>query len=130
MALVKSTISLPFSKGLDTKTDSKLVQPNGLLTLENSIFQVGGSLSKRFGNELLGKTIINGTTLSNGSALGSLDDELILFANPETYSYTSASDKWVSKGSIQWTKVTNTPVIRNTAEQSQADVCHDVSARS
>lgn len=49
MPLQKQMIPVPLDGGVDTKTDDKLVLPASLVTVENGVFQKGGTVSKRNG---------------------------------------------------------------------------------
>ena len=49
MTLQKQLVSVDLSGGIDTKTDEKLVLPSSLVELENGVFTVGSSITKRNG---------------------------------------------------------------------------------
>ena len=60
MALVKNKVSLPFTLGLDTKTDNQQTQIGRLNRLKNVIFDSLKELKKRNGyNLVLTKTLAN-----------------------------------------------------------------------
>lgn len=60
MTLQKQTISLPFAKGLDTKTDPKQIPLGRLELLQNATFETPGSVRKRNGSANL-SSIANGS---------------------------------------------------------------------
>lgn len=115
MALQPQPLNINFSQGLDTKTDPKQVQVGKFLTLENSIFTKAGLLQKRNGFGQLTSlpdtsysylTTLNGNLTAIGSNIAALG---------------IGPDQWVSKGSIQPMQVNTLPLIRNNANQTQAD---------
>lgn len=78
MALQKQNISIPFNKGIDTKTDDKQVVPGKLLTLENGVFQSLGRIKKR-----------NGYVAFNQSIEGSAS--ILIAGGPVTYTAALAT---------------------------------------
>lgn len=124
MALQKQVIAYTFEQGLDEKTDPKLTQ--NLTTLENAIFQKRHTLQKRYGWTPAGDTIIGaqsgqGSTITSGAALGLFNNELLLFSDQLVYSYASANDSWVDKGSAVSVTISSRDVIRNNYSQSNPD---------
>src|ERR1700677_742231 len=113
--LQKQTINVNFAQGLDLKTDPNQVQMGRFLSLHNSIFDVGGRLTKRNGYGLLTNlpdesntflTTFNGDLTAIGTSLNA---------------YESANKLWVDKGKIQPISLTTLPLIRSNTNQSQAD---------
>ena len=106
MALQDQIVSIPLGRGIDSKTDPKLVPTEKLLLLQDA--RVGdANIKKRFGyNELsvtTTQTTGTGTTsskgvLTQGSALGSFNDELLFFDNNKVYSYSETKDEFIDKG--------------------------------
>lgn len=119
MALQKQLVNYNFEQGLDEKTDPKLTQ--NLTTLENAIFQKKFTLQKRFGYDTAGKLTIDGYLITTGAALGQFNDELLLFSDQKVYSYASANDRWVNKGSAVSVSISNKEVIRNNYSQENPD---------
>lgn len=123
MALQKQVIPIPFSKGLDTKTDPKQVIPGKLLTLENGIFTSPGRIQKRLGYEMLDQTI-EGTdnTIASGSGLANFNNELLLMTGTEAFSYSASTMRWSDKQTITNLELSVSSVVRNTYQQTTPDV--------
>ena len=113
--LTKQGIDISFAQGLDTKTDPKRVAIGKFTVLENTIFQKSGLLQKRNGFKKL-------TTLpdSSYSILTTLNDNLTAIGQ-SIASYNSASDKWISRGSLDSLSVTTVPIVRNNLNQQTCD---------
>ena len=77
MPLQKQNLNINFAQGLDTKTDSKQVEPGKFLQLENMVFQRGGLLQKRNGYAVIppvsadasGLTTYDGGLIATGKQL-------------------------------------------------------------
>lgn len=119
MQVSKTTITYTFEKGLDQKVDEKISQSPTIL--QNSIFVKKGEIQKRYGYNQLSQRTIDGYTISTGAALGSFNNELLLFGNQNVYSYAAANDSWVTKGSAVSVSVTQSEVIRNNYQQTNSD---------
>lgn len=116
MALTKQSLSLNFARGLDTKTDALQVQAGNFLLLENSVFTVGGQLSKRNGFSQL-------TALPSGSEATSIttySGNLIALGN-SLYSFNQSSNQWQNKGNVQPVSLTVQPLIRTAYSNSAPD---------
>jgi len=127
MPLLKQTISIPFDKGMDTKTDEKLVMPGKLLLLENGTFVKGRKIKKRNGTVSLTKHILGQTSpdLTDGDGIASFNDELIAFADDKLYSFSDTNQSWINKGDLTSAIVEQTGVLRNNYQQTQVDLCHN-----
>lgn len=115
MALQKQPLSINFSKGLDTKSDPFQVEPGKFLTLENSIFDKGGLLQKRYGYGMLTSlpdtsstytTTFNGNLLALGSSISA---------------FNANNDSWVNRGDITIARLSTLPLIRSSTNQTQVD---------
>ncbi len=115
MALIKQPLDISFAQGLDLKTDPNRVAPGKFLSLNNSIFDKAGRLTKRNGYGALPRlpdstskfvTTFNGNLTAIGVELEAL---------------SSGSAEWVNKGSLQPLSLTTLPLIRSNTNQSQAD---------
>lgn len=113
--LNKQPLTLNFAKGLDTKTDPKQVQFGNFLSLQNTVFEEGGLLKKRNGFGLLSNlpdtsskyfTTLNGNLTAIGNSIAA---------------YSSASNTWVTKGTIQPAELNTLSLIKNNLNQVQAD---------
>ena len=119
--LDRQTVTLPFSQGVDTKTDPKQVPAGKLLELENGVFRSPGQLQKRNGHVKLSQTIATGGTITSSAALGRYGDELLLADGSDLYSYDNAADQWNDKGPFNSIYTTKTAVVRNTDTQRMQD---------
>lgn len=110
----KQTVSINFSQGLDLKTDPWQVPVGKFLTLQNSVFQKGGRLSKRNGYALL--------TAQNPSSsyITTLNNNLVSIGNTVN-AYSSSLNEWITKGTLQPCSLNVLPLIRNNLNQSQSD---------
>ena len=117
MALGKQTISINFSKGLDTKTDNKQVIPGKMLTLENAVLKKVGKFIKRNGYGV----IANNQGINNGNSLATFKNELIAYDGDYIYSYSDSDDKLYSKGTKVAVDLATQSVARNSYEQTQPD---------
>jgi hypothetical protein len=125
MPLRKQLYSVPFSSGIDTKTDERLVAEGNLLELENGVFTKGGSIKKRTGYTTLTREKNDATQISSGTYLTSHNNELLLFDNTNMYSWDETADKWVDKGLIPSLNVSSSKIIRNdSSSQTLADVAY------
>jgi hypothetical protein len=128
MALQRQAIPVPFSKGLDTKTDPKQVIQGKLLTLENGIFTSPGRLRKRNGYIALSKIIedVGLTTIFEGSGLANFKNELLLLTGTECYSYSDSTSRWSDKHTLTNVQLSSSQIVRNTYNQTTPDVALDI----
>jgi hypothetical protein len=115
MPLIKQPLDISFAQGLDTKTDPFRVQPGKFLTLQNSIFDKAGRLTKRngYGN------------------LPSLPDETSKFVTTFNDNLTAigtsiqalgqGSSQWINKGSLQPISLSTLTLVKSNTGQSQSD---------
>ena len=121
--LASQLIDIDFSAGINSKTDPNIVDPPSLLTLQNAIFQEGGTLVKRNGFKPLGNGILGGGTLTTGQALATFDNELLqITASGEVYSYSQSQNAWMDRGASSPVTIADTPIIRNSYAQSDPDM--------
>lgn len=115
MALSKSNYNLNFSQGIDTKTDKAQVQLGKFLNMQNSVFTVGGALSKRNGYGRL-------TSLPDASAtfLTTFKNDLTAIGD-SLEAYSSTTEQWFNRGNIQPLQLSVMAGIRNNLNQSQVD---------
>lgn len=107
-------VTLNFSRGLDTKTDPWQVPIGSFLSLENSVFDKGGRLTKRNGY-----VQITGAP-SVAPYLTTLNDNLTTISNAVN-AYDADTGTWVSKGSYYPVGLSTLPLIRNSINQVQCD---------
>ncbi len=127
MALQRQVVSVPFSKGLETKVDPKQVVQGKLLTLENGIFTSPGQIKKRNGYLALSKIIEDTglTTLTQGSGLANFKNELLLFTGTECFSYSDSTSRWSDKQTLTNVQLSSSQIVRNTYNQTTPDVAMD-----
>lgn len=124
MALEKQVLTFPLTEGIDTKTDPKLVSMPKLLTLENARRDKAGRISKRYGHEALGSSIAavdGGGSIENADALGTYDDELLIFSDQSIYSYSDNAGVSGYRGGCVSARASVKDIIRNDYEQNQVD---------
>lgn len=92
--LPSQVIDVPFTSGLDTKTDAKLSAK--LARLENFVFR-GGTIAKRYGSGALTTALDTGGNLAAGEGIETLDQELVRLNGGGLYTYGLAASKWVTK---------------------------------
>lgn len=120
----KQVIQVPFSMGIDTKTDPLQVPLGTLLELENGQFIHGGSISKRFGYDVLGDQTDQNKTITTGVSLATYNNQLLAFDGSNMYGYVDSSNTWTNIGPCVSTIVEDTQIIR-TNLASQANPCSD-----
>jgi hypothetical protein len=120
-ALQTSIAEVLFKKGLDTKTNPKLVLPGSLLVLENGVFTEGVTIKKRNGYVALARDVLAATALTKADALGTFGNELLLFSSGSLYSWSTGLQKWTSRGSVAPLTAKVSPIFRNTYKQSNPD---------
>ena len=123
-------ISLPIAQGVDTKTDSKALQPGKLANLENGVFTKGGSVIKRNGYDKLSDTIVNSTIIAtaptsasptSARGLHTKDGELLLADDERLLSYVSATDEWRSRGRFKSVEIDTETIVDRDTEQAVGD---------
>ncbi len=115
MPLTPVDIALQFGQGIDTKTDAKQIAITKLADLQNAVFLKNGTLSKRNGY----KTI--GTKLTGATALGKRQNELIVFAGANAYSYRATSDTYNLIGPVSSIVASALPAARTGTNQTAPD---------
>jgi hypothetical protein len=117
MALDKQNLAIPFSTGVDTKTDPLQVMPAKLIDLQNAVFTLDKRLTKRngFGTLTSLPSDVNPTTLTtfkgNLTAIGS-----------SLQAYNENSQSWVNHGRYQPVKLDVLPLVRSSYSQSAIDL--------
>lgn len=114
MANAEQTVIISFSQGLNTKTDPWQLPVGQFLSLENSVFQKGGLLSKRNGYGLLAGTP------PTSSYVTTYNSNLIA-VGATISAYSPTTNSWVSKGSLQPADINVLPLVRNNLTQTQTD---------
>lgn len=126
MALQKQQISLNFAGGIDTKTDPKQVLPTKLIELENAVFTRKGELKKRFGYDILSKSIDNSSdTIEKATGTATFKNELNLFTGSKLYSYLESTSSWKERGTATSAVTSSKSVVRNIYQQSDLDFSYN-----
>lgn len=112
--MTASSVSINFGQGVNTKTDPNQVPVGQFLSLENSVFQKGGLLTKRNGYQL-----VSGAP-PNSAYLTTLNNNLLAIGDSISAEVTSLGS-FVTKGTLQPCSLTVSPVIRNNLNQIQTD---------
>lgn len=132
MALPKNKIDVPFSQGVDTKTDPKQVQPGKLTQADNIEFKRTGEIAQRHGtsiNDYEPKVVIAGVTISfpleKCYSINSKDSDLILQAKDncalaasvsnlhndvKLFSFDDNNNNWIEKGKYHSLGFSSDPV--------------------
>jgi len=116
MPLTKETLAIPFSTGIDQKTDPKQVLPTTLTALVNAVYTKDKMLTKRDGFRDLSQlpADANITTLEtfagNLTALGS-----------RVLAYNDTSQTWVDRGRFQPALIKAAALARSSYNQSNVD---------
>ncbi len=123
--LQPQTVSLSFSGGLNSKTDSLQLKPPAVLSLENAKFDKVGALNKRPGYNILDNSIMGDGQITSAVAIDTYNEELNLFDNVNIYTYIPSVSQWVSRGPAISVINTNNEVVRsNAAQQLNPDVAY------
>lgn len=107
--MLKTTeISIPFTKGVNTKTDEKISgEP---LAIINSFIEKDGVLRKKFGCRSISINILDGGTLSAAIDIFEFENDLIMSTESGFYSYIVELDKWKHISFSTLSTVTNSEV--------------------
>lgn len=119
--LNKVQIPVSLGLGIDTKKDEKQLQ-GSLLSLENAYIKKTGSLSKRFGYDLLPKDILPTGQITGAISLAKYEEELVLLSSGGIYSYAPENKKWGFRGVNLTSTVTLSNVVSNSYSQTNPDV--------
>lgn len=116
MALVKQNLAIPFSTGIDTKTDPLQVMPTNLIDLQNAVFTLDKRLTKRNG---FGKL----TALPAGvfpTTLTTFNGNLTAIGN-SLQAFNESTATWVNRGRFQPIKLSTLSLVRSSTNQTAAD---------
>lgn len=115
MPLQEKIVDIPFTGGIDKKIAEKVLPPGLFTRVENAEQLKTGEIAKRKGHAALSKSIAGGGTLSTARGLATYGDELVLFTDRTAYSYDTAYEKWVSKGTVVPMRLTWDRITQNGA---------------
>lgn len=111
----KQGVPFNFALGLETKVDPKQVQLGKFLSLKNSVFTIGGELTKRNGFGTL--SILPDNTATYLTTFGG---NLTAIGN-KLEAYNSGAMNWIDKGVLQPISLSVLPVARSALNQTQCD---------
>lgn len=111
----KQSLPINFAKGLDQKTDPWQVSPDRFLSLQNSVFNKMGRLTKRNGFGLLSS--ISDLTVS---AIRTYQGNLTAIGN-SFYAYNEDNNAFINKGSFRPLSLNVVSLIKNNYSQTQCD---------
>lgn len=118
--LQKQAINIPFKLGLDLKTDPFQLPLGTFLNLENSVFTVGGQLTKRNGFGALSPLPVNISAGDLFTYVTTYQENLLAVGNT-LQAYIQANNTWVNQGEFRHLSLDTLPVVRTSTNQSQAD---------
>ena len=129
MVMKWQNISVPFAAGVDTKADSKALQPGKLANLENGIFTKRGSIIKRPGtaelsndSDLIDKNG-NARSISATRAVHASSSELLITDDSNLLTRNPTRDQWKDRGSFKSVEIVPRTVADLDSEQTTADCC-------
>lgn len=114
--MTKQPIKINFAQGIDSKTDPKQLSIGQFTSLTNSVFDVGGQLTKRNGYKTLAAL-----PSADYTYVTTFNDDLTAIGN-NIAAYSIATASWVQKGSIQPLSLSVLPVLRNNFNQTSCDI--------
>lgn len=114
-------LEFPFSRGLNQKSDPRLVRAPELVRAVNVEFGDLGGLRLRYPYANIGSSIFGGGTISNCRRIYACGDELVLFTDTAFFSWSAQRSAWVRKGTHLAAKVTEQPTFINTSNQDDCD---------
>lgn len=121
MALDKQMAHLPLAAGVQSKVDSRALQPPYLSLAQNVQFDEVGGLQTRLPFEEMPLDIVGGGTITDPRKIVAYGDELILFTKTGLYSWSESDQGWVLKDTHLATTVTETSQYVRTDEQYSCD---------
>lgn len=116
MSLNKIPIPVNFAQGINTKADSKQLAVGNFLSLVNSVFDVDGQLTKRFGTGKISQLPnLEQTTITT------LNDNL-LATGSNLYAYSANNDQWLNQGLVQPVEIDTMAIVRSATSQNTEDL--------
>lgn len=116
MPLSPQSLSIPFSTGVDTKTDPKQVLPTNLLSLVNAVYTKDKMLTKRNGFGALSTLPDNNGALS----LTTFKDNLTVIGS-SILAYNASNETWIDRGRYQGCELSVLSVAKNSSNLVAAD---------
>lgn len=118
--MTKTPIKVNFAQGINSKDDPKQLQIGQFTSLQNTVFDVGGQLTKRNGYSSLPS--LPNPTVTDYSYITTFNDDLTAIGAVDIAAYSIPTNQWVQKGNITPLSLSVLPVIRNNFNQINCDV--------
>jgi hypothetical protein len=124
MPVTKQLVPVDLTGGLNTKTDSKSLQPGQLKDLRNGVYTKGSRVDKRFGYDQvdMAQTIFSETIGGEADGIATYQDELLVYADQHLYSYAQGANGWVDKGKMVSGIIKTRQIIKNSYQQTEGDM--------
>lgn len=121
MALQKQKLSIPLSKGLNTKSDPRALQAPELAVCRDAEFDEIDGIQTRKPYVGMPTDIDGGGTIADPRKIVAMGNELILFTKDKLYSWSDANQVWVLKDTYLAPTVAEESMFVRTSEQTQCD---------
>lgn len=115
--LLKQTLDISFAQGLDTKSDPNRVMPGKFLVLQNSVFDKVGELQKANGFGQIASLPTNTGALN----VSTFSSNLMALGVTTLNSYSSGTNLWTNKGTLQPLSLSVVPGVRSNSNQNSCD---------
>ena len=124
MALQKQPVSINFAQGMNQKADPWQLPIGQFQSLQNSVFDKAGRLTKRNGFNNI-TTVQTGnpgsvSTITDNTTLTTYNDNLIA-TGTNLYGYSADAQEWLNKGICQPVEVNVQSMVRSSTAQSSPD---------
>jgi hypothetical protein len=122
-------VSVPFAAGLDTKSDSKTLEPGKLADLVNGVFTKRGSIIKRAGTVRLSRRSDltdkagNARVISSARGVHASRNQLLLAEESSLLSWNPETERWKELGPFKSMEVDRRTVADIDTEQTAVDCC-------
>jgi hypothetical protein len=127
--LEKQIVPVVFAKGMNVKSNNKAGAPGELVSLTNATFQTTQRITKRNGHTALPSTgVAGGSGLTNGLAMFTRQQELLVADGALLLSYSSAQSGWANRGRLVPATLSTLPALSPAAGQSLAGYDASVSS--
>jgi hypothetical protein len=122
VALNKALVPLSFSQGIDTKQDKKQLVIGKLRKAQNIVFDTLDQFSKRNGYNLIQLRTAANAVIGDVDSLTKFNNELCLFADSQLFSFSDATQRLESRGTIYSAVASITPVLNNNYNHDSIDM--------
>lgn len=114
MALQEQNIPISFSKGLNTKTDSKQTMPGQLLSMSNGVFTKINAINQDPGYlpipTLMYNSPVTPRNIANGNSLNTFNGQLILTDSQFLYTFSETLQEWSQVPTKVATSIASSPI--------------------